>query len=237
MKESGSRCPYCGKEYPKITIPRLFGEGGRAIYTTHCGCDGEMEAEHAEYVKARQRELAEAWHKTGAPKMFWDVAPDYDSLEKINEGKWLYLYGPRGTGKTYRGCRILKAYVARAQKNGYASARFIDLTDWFASMRRDWGSQEEDAYQRAAGVRLLLLDDLGKGKPTEWAMERLFRLVKDRHKDLKPTIITSQYNLDMLAKRCSVNGDYETVDAMVSRIYQRSESMKFDGPDLRVSSH
>ena len=229
---SDSKCPYCGKEYPLLRVRGLFGKDGRAIRSTRCGCDGEAEAERAAYVARRRVELGDAWAKTNVPRLFKGVTPDKDGLRLI-ESRGIYISGPRGTGKTARACSILKAYVARNQEGGYVSAKFISLPDWLASMRRDWGSQEEDAYQRAAGVKLLVLDDIGKGKPTAWAMERLFRLVDDRYANMRRTIYTSQYSLAELGRRCAVDGDIETAEAMVSRIYQTCEGIELSGPDLR----
>lgn len=230
---SASRCPHCGREYPIIRIPGLFGRDGRAIRSTHCGCDGERMAEEEEARRELQTQLTTAWHGTGVPEEFWDVSPDFDRLGMVGPEQWLYMHGPKGTGKTTAACRVLKAFVRKYQSDGHVSARFVDLPDWLASMRR-WGDAEEDAYQRAAGVRMLVLDDLGKGKPTDWAMERVFRLINDRYKHRRPTIITSQYDLGTLGQRCAINGDIETAEGMVSRIGKRGMDIRFDGPDLRL---
>lgn len=235
MKTLSSNCPYCGKEYTFIKIPGLFGKDGRSVRSTCCGCDGETQARRAEEVKRIQQDLRTAWARTEAPERMLGVQPDKTYLETIATGKGFYIQGPKGTGKTTRACQILKAYVARFQRNGYASARFIATPTWLASMRQDWGSKEEDAYQRAAGVRLLVLDDVGKGKSTEWAMERLFRLVNDRYNGNKPTIFTSNYRLEGLGARCTVGDDSDTAEAMVSRIHEMCEVMEIGGIDHRLA--
>lgn len=238
METSISKCPYCGKEYPMIEIPSLFKDAKpMKIRSSYCGCDGELKAERDANVKQLQMELTKAWKNTDIPEEFWGVKPDFESLKYISEDpshNWIYYHGQKGTGKTTDAACVLKAYVRRNQKNGYVSAKFIDLPNWLASMRRDWGSLEEDGYQRAAGVGLLVLDDLGKGKPTDWAMERVFRLINDRYNHRKPTIITSQYDLNELGLRCAVNGDVETAEAVVSRIIKRSKPVYKNGPDRRL---
>ncbi len=233
---STSRCPYCGNEYPMLKIPGLFGREGRAIRSTYCGCEGEVAAEREAERRRLQTELTEAWRRTNVPETFWNVKPDFEPLRYLDEGRWLFYHGPKGTGKSTAAAKVLKAYVRRHQERGYVSARFIDLPEWLASMRRNWGTLEEEGYQRAAGVKLLVLDDIGKGKPTEWAMERLFRLVNDRYVHMKTTIITSQYDAGSLAARCTVNDDIETADAMVSRIMQMSHAIPMRGPDLRLTT-
>lgn len=226
-------CPYCGKPYPTVTIPALWNIPERTIQSRECGCEGERTALHAEYRRAMQSDLVSAWHDTGVPKRFYEVQPDRDGLAELEFSGGLYLTGPKGTGKTTAACRILKAYVRENQSNGWVSARFLSVPDWLGSMRGVWGDQEEEAFQRASRCRLLVLDDIGKGKPTEWAIERLFRLVDDRYNGARPTIFTSQYDLGELGERCTVNGDAETADAMVSRIYESCKGVVFDGEDLR----
>lgn len=226
-------CPYCGKQYSTVTIPALWNIPERTIQSRECGCEGERMALHAEYRRAMQSDLVSAWHNTGVPKRFYEVQPDRDGLAELEFSGGLYLTGPKGTGKTTAACRILKAYVRENQSNGWVSARFLSVPDWLGSMRGVWGDQEEEAFQRASRCRLLVLDDIGKGKPTEWAIERLFRLVDDRYNGARPTIFTSQYDLGELGERCTVNGDAETADAMVSRIYESCKGVVFDGEDLR----
>lgn len=226
-------CPYCGKPYPTVTIPALWNIPERTVQSRECGCEGERTALHAEYRRAMQSDLVSAWHNTGVPKRFYEVQPDRDGLAELEFSGGLYLTGPKGTGKTTAACRILKAYVRENQSSGWVSARFLSVPDWLGSMRGVWGDQEEEAFQRASRCRLLVLDDIGKGKPTEWAIERLFRLVDDRYNGARPTIFTSQYDLGELGERCTVNGDAETADAMVSRIYESCKGVVFDGEDLR----
>lgn len=226
-------CPYCGKPYPIVTIPALLNIPERTVQSAECGCDGEKAALHAAYRRSMQSDLVRAWHNTGVPKKFQEVQPDRDGLAELEFSGGLYLTGPKGTGKTTSACRILKAYVRENQSNGWVSARFVSVPDWLGSMRGVWGSQEEEAFQRASRCKLLVLDDIGKGKPTEWAMERLFRLVDSRYNGARPTIFTSQYDLGELGERCTVNGDAETADAMVSRIYETCKGIVFDGEDHR----
>lgn len=229
-------CPHCGRPYPTVTIPAFLGIPERRVQAMECGCEGERAESMAVQRRLIQQDLTRAWHGTGVPKRFRDVRPDYDGLKGMGFSGGLYLTGPKGTGKTTAACRILKAYVREHQRSGWVSARFVSVPDWLGSMRGVWGTQEEEAFQSAARCQLLVLDDIGKGKPTEWAIERLFRLVDDRYNGARPTIFTSQYDLGELGERCTVNGDSETADAMVSRIFETCTGLTFDGPDLRKKS-
>lgn len=227
-------CPYCGKPYPTIKIPSLFGAGSKTIQSAVCGCEGERAHESEEARRRLQADLTRAWHKTGVPKRYWDVQPDHDGLSDMEAAGGMYMTGRKGTGKTTKACEILKAYVRREQRDGWVSARFMSVPDWLASLRGRWGEQEEEGYQRAAVSKLLVLDDIGKGNPTGWAIERLFRLIDERYNQMRPTIYTSQYNLGDLSDRLTIEGDLETADAIVSRIHETCKGVRFDGPDLRI---
>lgn len=227
------KCPYCGKPYPTITIPSLFGVPARNVQSKVCGCDGEQSALNSAHRRAIQGDLIRAWHGTGVPKRYQDVKPNRDGVSELEFSGGMYMFGPKGTGKTTEACRILKAYVRENQQGGWVSARFVSVPDWLASMRGVWGDQEEEAFQRASRCKLLVLDDIGKGKPTAWAIERLFRLVDSRYNSARPTIYTSQYDLGELGERCTVDGDTETADAMVSRIYETCKGVAFFGEDHR----
>lgn len=233
MPTTTRSCPYCGKPYPTVTIPALWNIPERTIQSRSCGCDGEQDALNSAWRARTQADLVRAWHGTGVPKKFYGVQPDRDGLAELEFSGGMYMSGPKGTGKTTAACRILKAYVRENQREGWVSARFLSVPDWLASMRGQWGDQEEEAFQRASRCKLLVLDDIGKGKPTEWAMERLFRLVDDRYNGARSTIFTSQYNLGELGGRCSTNGDLETSEAMVSRIFETCKGVRFDGEDHR----
>lgn len=232
MTESSSdRCPYCGMPYETYSVPSVRGRAH--VLRRECQCDGAKEAARAEYVRLRAGELTKAWRATGVPERFWGVQPDAEGLKELEAHQGLYLSGPMGTGKTTTACRILKAYVRQNQRDGWVSARFVSVPDWLASMRGQWGDVEEDRFQRAAGCKLLVLDDIGKGKPTAWSVEKLFRLVDSRYNHAKPTILTSNYDLGDLGERYAVDGDHETADAMVSRLAEMCAGLVFGGPDLR----
>ena len=233
MTTTTAKCPYCGKPYPMVTIPPMLGVPARKVQGRVCGCEGEQSAMNAAHRREVQGDLIRAWHGTGVPKRFRDVMPDRDGMAELEFSGGIYMFGPKGTGKTTAACRILKAYVRKNQRDGWVSARFVSVPDWLASMRGVWGDREEEAFQRASRCKLLVLDDIGKGKPTGWAIERLFRLVDSRYNSARPTIYTSQYALGELGERCTVDGDTETADAMVSRIYETCKGLTFDGPDLR----
>lgn len=92
---------------------------------------------------------------------------------------------------------------------------------------------EQDIIARYTGTPLLVIDDLGKEKPTEWALSTIFNIVDGRYRKGKPTIYTTQYNGKQLAERLASGGNPETAEAIVSRM-QGCKVVVLDGEDRRT---
>ena len=261
-----SRCQYCGRELrtEDFSLP-----GHRPmLITLPCDCAQAEDERRRERLKADREEMSrvlrEVWERANVPPRFRRVSADFDMAAPLSDGRWLYLYGENGVGKTRSACQTAKAYLIRntrrdaiPTKDGFAegsmrcnvSFRFVEaqgLLSEVSSSWHTWGMSEEQVKARWAGVDLLVLDDLGKGVPSEWAAETLFELVNSRweaNQDRgtaragdKPrlTIITSQYAIDDLAERYRKAGS-ETLGAMVSRLRGECEERRIGGDDRRLS--
>lgn len=95
----------------------------------------------------------------------------------------LVLLGPVGVGKTYAATAALRD----AFEHG-ARVMFAPVAEALEALRPGGPT---DAAQRLRSAGLLLLDDLGVEKPSEWTVERLDSIVNRRWLDEKPTIVTT----------------------------------------------
>lgn len=231
-------CPYCGSELKRYAIPSIGGSKCHYV-NIECECDGAKAERKAQYVEHKKDLLRAAWERTGVPRRYWDVNPDFDSLSKLEDGGGLYIYGTRGVGKTYSACSILKAYVARnTSESGWCSAKFTTAIRWLDEIQETYGrfnSSAEDVFQRAAGTGLLIVDDFGKlnSRASEWSLGRLFRLVDERNTAKLPTIFTSKYALSALASMFDAVNP-ETSGDMISRIRETCERIQMTGTDRRI---
>lgn len=132
-------------------------------------------------------------------------------------GICLYLCGETGTGKTGLAAATLKEWAAR---HGWPG-RFIVVADWLAAVRAGFGTNDAARlFDEAAHAACLVLDDLGAEKPTEWAVEQLFRLVNERSMR-RPTIVTSNYSLPDLQARFAVAADPILGERIVFRLIEQ----------------
>ena len=89
-----------------------------------------------------------------------------------------------------------------------------------------------DGINAMATVDMLVIDDLGKQKVSEWYLSMLFAIVDERDKRNKPTLYTSQYSLDKM-KEIWAKANPETAEAIASRIEGNNTPVEIAGPDLR----
>ena len=63
--------------------------------------------------------------------------------------------------------------------------------DMYAALRPRHGVDSETEFRKYAHTQLLMIDDLGAAKPSEWTEEINFRLINHRYENQLPTIFTS----------------------------------------------
>jgi DNA replication protein DnaC len=124
--------------------------------------------------------------------------------EWIAGPKSLYLYGIAGAGKTHTAAAVAREAV-RSQRHGRVV--WWDVPDLLERLR-----QSHDDPQRAAsiadeieGAELLVLDNIGQEKPSEWVRERLYVTVNRRYVRQERVLVTSELDLDELAGKIGRN--------------------------------
>ena len=100
----------------------------------------------------------------------------------------LMIVGPVGTGKTHQAFGAIRSLAARGVTVSWHADTAPSL---FASLRPRDGRDGESEYRKIATTDLLLLDDLGAAKGSEWTEETLYRLINDRYEAMLPSLFTS----------------------------------------------
>lgn len=143
----------------------------------------------------------------------------------------LFLYGDTGTGKTVLACAVANSwmrerYIMTATyvpfKIMYNVYDFVSKIKSFYAKNNQQETTEYEFLQKLETQPLLILDDLGVEKGSEWEMFMLYGLINNRSQEGLPTIYTSNYSLEELS--CKMSND-----RIVSRIMLTSTIIKCDG--------
>lgn len=147
----------------------------------------------------------------------------------------LFIVGDIGCGKTF-----LASCMARDKHRRGRSVRWARVGDILADIRRSFNSREDsDPLARYKQTACLVLDDLGKERPTEWAVEQLFSLIDSRYNAGLPLIVTSNYGGADLVRRLTPatawdeKGDPTTGRAIVDRLCAMCEVVTLTGKSWR----
>ena len=234
---------YCGKcrtpkeAYFPADKVALFG---RDRHPAECDCQRaqRMEREAAEQQR-KHRDKVEELKRLGftdpamrewtfandngkCPQM--DKARNYvERWEQMKAGNYgLLLWGKVGTGKSYfAGC------IANALMEQEIPVRMTN----FALILNDLAASFEghnEYISRLCRYPLLILDDFGMERGTEYGLEQVFNVIDSRYRSGKPLIVTTNLTLDDL---------HNPEDTAHSRIYDRLLSMcvpvRFTGDNFR----
>jgi DNA replication protein DnaC len=180
------------------------------------------------------------------------VANDFTLMYPAVRGG-LIFWGSVGTGKTHLVVGIFRELTLR---KGVA-CRFVDYGNLLNDLKRSYSSHQGDAAVMLplVDVELLVIDELGKGRGTEWEETVLDDLISRRYNAGRVTLCTTNFEPRSAREdRASVNpayqgrmksalGDASAVptlrdrvgERIFSRLCEMCEFVKVTGSDFRRS--
>ena len=144
----------------------------------------------------------------------------------------LLFLGACGVGKTHLAVALLKQVIAGKGDGGI----FYDFRDLLREIQASWNSvsqaSELEVLRPVLEARVLVLDELGANKPTEWVRDTIAHIINCRYNDKKLTIFTSNY-IDSPGKP----GEESLTDRigvrLRSRLYEMCREIEIRGLDFR----
>ncbi|MDP1571801.1 MAG: ATP-binding protein [Vicinamibacterales bacterium] len=153
-----------------------------------------------------------------------------DAFPVVDRG--LLLRGQHGVGKTHLAVAILKAVVGQRGARGY----FYETRELLKLVRDTYSSggdeTEMEVLRPVLDADLLVLDDLGAEKTSEWVQETLGLVVNTRYSEGRPTIFTT--NLEDGPDSGDPNSMVFRLGARIrSRLFEMCDWVHMEGIDAR----
>lgn len=161
----------------------------------------------------------------------FEAAKKYAEAFGSNTKNGLFFFGKAGAGKTHLVVSIARYIIEQKQ----VSVKFARVIDLLMDIRKTYNTDEyfrteneTELLRKYSTVPLLILDDLGAEKTTDWARQILYQIIDSRWIDDKPLIITSNLALLELAERFD--------DRISSRIGGSCEVFEAKSHDYRIEN-
>jgi DNA replication protein DnaC len=166
----------------------------------------------------------------------------------LDENQGLLITGDIGVGKTHLAVGIIKELIL--QKG--ASCLFYDYRELLKQIQNSYNASvqatEMSILQPVFEAEVLVLDELGAVKPTEWVWDTVSHILNTRYNDRRATIITTNYpdgpaagarkaasgsEAARYAARDETLGD-RIGERMRSRLHEMCRMIEMHGEDFRM---
>lgn len=158
-----------------------------------------------------------------------------NNFEKAKEkGLGIMFIGNYGVGKTHLACSIAIELINNGIPVIYGSSISL-LGKIRETYESNINTNEWQLLDLYSNTDLLIIDDLGKEKPSEWVLEKLYYIINQRYENLKPVVITTNYNIDELINRLTTKNNSSTAEAIISRLNEMCTGVFVNDKDYRKS--
>ena len=149
----------------------------------------------------------------------------------------LIFMGEPGLGKTHLAVSIIKELIL---KHG-VECKFVDFFELLRDIRHGYGEDisEGEFINPYVGVKVLVVDELAKGRNTDWELTILDHFISTRYNDDdKVTLVTTNFNdkpaIDDNKKSApSYNLEEKIGPRIFSRLMEMCKKVHLQGKDFR----
>lgn len=232
---------YCGKCHTPVQC-RITFEGRERIMPCICKCQKEererqeqrmKEEEQLLYVRRlkatgiQERHLQDWTFASATDTPSVQMAKRYtENWKKVKaENLGLLLWGDVGTGKSFLAACIANALLEKGVP--------VLMTNFSKILNQMGAMYSDERYRYIASFNrfsLLIIDDLGIERNTEYALEQVYAVVDERYKAGLPLIITTNLTISQLR-----NPEDVAHARIYSRILEMCTPVHVPGLDRRTA--
>ena len=255
LKAPAEVCPLCGGTGWKTAQPvaNMPPNGSKERRVTRCDCRVRERAQSllaAARIPRRYEHCELSSYTTDFPGAHPSLALAHLTASRFaqeydpSDGTGLLVIGKIGTGKTHLAVGIVKELVL----NKGISCLFYDYRELLKEIQNSYNAAvqttELEVLRPVFETDVLVLDELGAVKPTEWVWDTVSLILNTRYNDNRTTIITTNFEDQPAA---GVNGFVspargatrpETLgdrigERMRSRLHEMCRIIALEGADFR----
>ena len=203
----------CPKTHSRYMVPKITDGGDEVVGW----------CKFANQVRAEQRIRSSRIPDRYVGKTFGDYVTDNFNRTAVDFAKNVlksrrggYFYGECGTGKTFLASIVAQEFLRDGQ-----SVVFVKVPNLLDDIRSTFNGQgrELQILDELKAATLVVLDDFGMEKPSQWAGATLCKILDMRYDTRSTTLITSNLSPRELANRLDNAPDGQNFNG--SRIFDR----------------
>ena len=130
----------------------------------------------------------------------------------------LIIMGKSDVGKTHLAAAIANKLIENDKI--VLMERLTNLLDRIRETYENNTKSENELIEIYSNADMLIIDDLGTEKISNWALEKLYTIIQNRFENGLPIIITTRFDKKGLMSRFSYSNDQDLIDATISKLYQ-----------------
>lgn len=251
---NGRNCEICGRFIPVMQLEIL---GRLRVVQPCCKCEADQHTKAIEEAEERlkQDRISQLFPLARMGSRFesctLDMFKSRVGSEKVLElskryisgfVKWgetsLYIWGKPGNGKSH-----LAAAISHEIMNQNNTVVFQSVPELLGRIRNTFNSQSRETESQIMSAlmkcHLLVMDDIGSEKVTDWVSEVLFKIIDGRYQAKKPILFTSNLKITELADRFeNVQGTRiaDRILEMAIPVENKSTSYRMEIAEKRVEA-
>lgn len=185
----------------------------------------EIENKNAdkELVKARMKDI-DASDENRYELIKW-ITNFYKKYDVTKNNKGLYLHGSFGSGKTF----LIAALFNELKEKKKANYEIVYFPELLRSLKDNF-SLLDSKVRYYSNVELLLIDDIGAEKVTDWGRDEILgTILQSRMNNHLTTFFTSNLTIEQLEKHLALSKDSQDIvkaRRIIERIKQLTESLE-----------
>ncbi len=248
-QSKGLECPHCKEVVPPLEIEVL---GKNRWVQPICKCEADIQKAELETMKnaQREREVRELFAISDLGKRFeeanfenFDSRPGAENAEKISRYyannfeefglESILLWGIPGNGKSH----LAAAIHNQLHREGKVVV-FVSMPDLLKKIKNTFGkgnTESEEKILKALNIcDLLIIDDIGAEKTSEWVQEIIFLIIDNRYRRNKPVMATSNLEPKELAGQIGKRS-YDRIVEISQSIENKASSYRREVAKNRLS--